>query len=336
MGLALSGTGRFMRQVRRPSPRVVIRPDRLLADGYDSATITIENGGATRPRLVVDNAHAAVVHDLSGGNGNWTAKLRARVLPGAVRVRVEAQDAAPVSVEVSLLPDARDSFSDGTPDALRLDRESDRRAFRRWFTYLAEAQYFQPAASRPPEIADCAALIRYAYRETLRAHENGWAEAANVPVVPAFEPVAKYQYPYTLLGTALFRTAPPDSTDGAFAQFADAKTLCRFNTHRVGRDLARAMPGDLLFFRQPDARMAHHSMIYMGESQVRPDGARYVVYHTGPDDGRPGEMRRLRLEDLLRFPEPEWRPLAENPNFLGVFRWNILRQETDADAPAPQ
>jgi uncharacterized protein YfaT (DUF1175 family) len=42
------------------------------------------------------------------------------------------------------------------------------------------------------------------------------------------------------------------------------------------------------------------------------------------------------LEDLLRFPEPEWRPLAENPNFLGVFRWNILRQETDADAPAPQ
>src|SRR5215472_12603867 len=340
MGFGLSGTGRFMRQVRRPSSRVTIRPASLLADSYDSATITIEHAGAAPPRIVVDNPHAAVVHDLSGAHGTWTAKLRARVLPGAVRVRVEVEDLPPVSVEVPLLPDVRDSFSDGTPDAIRLDRQSDRRAFRRWFTYLAEAQYFQPAASHPQEIVDCAALIRYAYRETLRAHERGWAEAADVPVVPAFEPVGKYQYPYTLLGSALFRVAPgafesQDATIGKFAQFADAKTLNRKNTHRIGRDLTRALPGDLLFFRQP-ARPAYHSMIYLGESQVRPDAARYVVYHTGPDDGRPGEMRRLRVEQLLRFPEPEWRPLAENPSFLGVFRWNILRQETDSHAPAPQ
>jgi hypothetical protein len=29
--------------------------------------------------------------------------------------------------------------------------------------------------------------------------------------------------------------------------------------------------------------------------------------------------------DLLDHPQPEWRPVPGNPNFLGVFRWNILR-----------
>ena len=70
-------------------------------------------------------------------------------------------------------------------------------------------------------------------------------------------------------------------------------------------------------------------MIYLGESQIRPDGRRYVVYHTGPDGADPGEIRRLTLEELARFPRPEWRPLPANPVFLGVFRWNILRRESE-------
>ena len=71
--------------------------------------------------------------------------------------------------------------------------------------YLAEAQFFQDPASRPPEINDCAALIRYAYRDALRAHDNAWAATARLPVVPAYESVGKYQYPYTPLGASLFR-----------------------------------------------------------------------------------------------------------------------------------
>jgi hypothetical protein len=68
--------------------------------------------------------------------------------------------------------------SDGTPDFLRLDDPADHEAFRRWFTFLAEVQYFIPAAQRPAEIVDCSALVRYAYREVLRAHTSlGMAEA---------------------------------------------------------------------------------------------------------------------------------------------------------------
>jgi len=100
--------------------------------------------------------------------------------------------------------------------------------------------------------------------------------------------------------------------------------------------VARALPGDLLFFRQDNRRqdnrrqdsgdMPFHSMIYLGESPISKDGARYVVYHTGPDGSAPGEIRRPRLPELLRFPEPQWRPIGPNRNFLGVFRWNILRE----------
>jgi uncharacterized protein YfaT (DUF1175 family) len=330
MGLGLFGAGRFMRHGDRSAPRVTIRPDHILANGYDAAILTIESAGPMAPRVVVENPHAAAVRDTSGNDGRWRCTLAAGVLPGRVRIRVEAQDAPPAFAELLLDPDDGDRFGDGTPDCLRLDRERDRQVFRRWFTWLAEAQYFQPAASRAAEIADCAALIRYAYRETLRAHESGWAEAAQVPVVPAFDSVAKYHYPFTLLGGALFRVRPgvfqaSDASNGAFAQFADAKTLCRLNTYFIGRDLGRARAGDLLFFRQSDAAMAYHSMIYEGESPLRPDGARYVVYHTGPDGDSPGEIRRLRTEELLRFPRPEWQPIAENPSFLGVYRWNILR-----------
>jgi hypothetical protein len=60
-------------------------------------------------------------------------------------------------------------------------------------------------------------------------------------------------------------------------------------------------------------------------------GAMGVVYHTGPiriasgKQGK-GEMRRLLVSDLLHHPDARWRPLPENTNFLGVYRWNILRE----------
>jgi uncharacterized protein YfaT (DUF1175 family) len=228
------------------------------------------------------------------------------------------------------LPPAQDSASDGTPDFLRLDQQADREAFRRWFTFLAEVEYFTPVAERPPEIVDCAALVRYAYREALRAHGAGWSDRLRLPFVPAIEPIHKYNYPHTLLGAALFRVRPgafarADLTNGAFAQFADAETLARFNTFRVSRDIGRARPGDLFFFRQPVEHMRFHTMIFVGQSQIERGKIPYVVYDTGPDGAAAGEIRRLSLDRLLHFPDPRWQPREANPSFLGVFRWNILK-----------
>lgn len=205
------------------------------------------------------------------------------------------------------------------PDAVELDTMQDDQAFRRWFTFLAEAQFFQSAAARPVEINDCAALIRYAYREALRAHDSGWANEVRLPVLLGLPSVEKYKYPHTPLGASLFRIK-----DGTFSQFADAQTIQRFNSHFVSRDLNRASPGDLLFFRHESADLPFHGMIYLGSSMLQHDSEQYLVYHTGPNADGPGEIRRPSINDLMHHPNPQWRPLAGNPTFLGIYRWNIL------------
>jgi uncharacterized protein YfaT (DUF1175 family) len=321
-----------------PPPLLRIQPDRIVADGYDAAVLSIRTSAPGRPDITLAPAHGASIEKISGEEGNWTAGIRAGIMGGPVTLLVKVAGATAASAQLELIPDARDSAEDGTPDFLRLEDEQDQQAFRRWFTYLAEAQYFQPPEARPAEINDCAALIRYAYREALMAHDGAWGASAQLPLVPAFDSSAKYQYPFTPLGSALFRSKPgsfraTDLGDGTFLQFADAHTLWRYNSHAVSRDLSRALPGDLLFFRRRGGREPFHSMIYLGPSQIQPDGKRYVLYHTGPDgsdpnDIRPGEMKRLTVEELMRFPQPEWRPLPSNPAFLGVARWNILRKDT--------
>jgi uncharacterized protein YfaT (DUF1175 family) len=309
-------------------PRLTLDTPRILANGNDSANLLIDSATAAKPRIsLIESPYGVTVDDVGESGGRWETRVRAGVMPGRVRFRVTVPGAPAVLGALDAIADWRDSLNDGTPDFLRLDDEHDRQAFRRWFTFLAEAQYFQPAAARPPEIVDCAALIRYAYREALHAHDDAWTGSAQLPLVPAFDSVAKYQYPHTLLGAALFRVRPgplraSDVAEGAFTQFADAENLWRWNCHFVSRELSAAAPGDLLFFRQ-DAHENFHSMIYLGPSQIG-DGKRYLVYHSGPDGADPGEIRRPTVDELMRFPRSEWRPLASNPNFLGVYRWNIL------------
>lgn len=236
----------------------------------------------------------------------------------------ELHPAVPASVPLT------DRDGDGMPDAVVLDSGPDREAFRRWFTFLAEAQFFQREELRPAEIQDCAALIRYAFREALRKHDAAWVSEAKLPLAVGLDSVKKYRYPFTILGPAMFRVAPgefhpDDLKNGAFAQFADANTLRRFNTHPISRDVREAQPGDLLFYRHDAADMPFHTMLYLGASRIQDDGGRYLLYHTGPDGADPGEIRRPSLSELSAHPNPSWRPLAGNPAFLGVYRWNILR-----------
>jgi hypothetical protein len=218
-----------------------------------------------------------------------------------------------------------DSYGDGTPDFLRLSAPDDRESFRRWFTTIADFQALRPPASLPAEIVDCASLLRFSYRETLRRHDGAWFQTTGMEVMAPPGEIHAWQYPATPLGLGLFRVAPgpfttADVSNGAFAQFADARTLVERNTFHVSRDVRAAEPGDLLFFRQFGQSSPWHSMIV-----VRINGQPAVVYHTGPDHGQPGEMRRVLLKELLNHPQPQWRPTPANPNFLGVYRWNILR-----------
>jgi uncharacterized protein YfaT (DUF1175 family) len=232
-----------------------------------------------------------------------------------------------------------DRFGDGTPDFLRLTDPADQAAFRRWFTSIAEYQAIRPTAEVPSEIADCASLLRYSYREALKRHDEGWFQTSGIEVPAPPGEIRAWSYPHTPLGSALLRVRPgafqpDDLSNGSFAQFADARTLVERNAYFVSRDVRAALPGDLLFYRQFGQSSPWHSMIV-----IRSGAAAEVVYDTGPDHGQsphgrgpvrgspvhPGELRRVLLSELLDHPQPQWRPLAGNPNFLGVYRWNILR-----------
>lgn len=230
-----------------------------------------------------------------------------------------------------------DRFGDGTPDFLRLTDPADAAAFRRWFTLIAEYQAIRPQNDVPAEIADCASLLRYGYREALKRHDESWLQTTGIAVSALPGEIRAWNYPHTPLGAELFRVrpgvfVPGDLANGAFAQFADAKTLVERNAYLVSRDVRQALPGDLLFYRQFGQSSPWHSMIV-----IRNGHDAEVVYDTGPEHSHDeparedsahharGELRRVLLADLLNHPQPQWRPLPANPNFLGVYRWNILR-----------
>ncbi len=304
----------------------------LPADGFAATEITIRSSTGRELRglrVEVEDAHRAAVDSVAVYGDSALVSVRSGVLPGEVKLRLTAPGFDSNQVTLHITPDMSDSVGDGTPDFLRLHDPADREAFRRWFTLLAEAQYFNKHPS-DAEVGDCAALLRYAYREALRQHDSAWAKSVALPAAPSAEDVRQYQYPYTPLGAGLFRVrdgsfVSDDLNDGAFAQFADAKTLWQRNTYFVGRDLRRARPGDLLFFRQEGQSLPFHAMIFLGGSQIEPTREPLVIYHTGPIGKSSGEIRRPTLAQLLNFPDPRWRPVPSNPSFLGVYRWNILR-----------
>lgn len=303
----------------------------LTADGFSSVQLKVRSSdGRDLQGLQVetDDPHRLAVESVFVRGNAALIRLRTGVLPGETTVRFSARNSDASEIKLHTQLDISDTVGDGTPDFLRLHDAADRGAFRRWFTLLAESQFFKQQA--PAEITDCAALLRFAYRETLRQHDTAWANSAALPVAPAGGEIGQFHYPYTPIGAALFREregsfGAGDLSDGAFVEFADAKTIMRYNSYFVGREISRARSGDLLFFRQEGPDLPFHAMIYLGPSQIDGRNEPLVVYHTGPARKSKGEIRRPGVEELLNFPDPRWRPVPSNPSFLGVYRWNILR-----------
>jgi len=157
-------------------------------------------------------------------------------------------------------------------------------------TALAQVKQFDPAWSEPQR--DCAGLVRFAYRAAFK------------------------------------RTAPERLAAGPFrdrggepTQFADAATLLAGSFAPLGRgDAAREAlrSGDLVAFAREDESGApvHHLMIVVRDRHAT-RGRLLVVYHPGE---RGAAVRLGRLDDLERNAPPGWRPVPENPLFLGFYR----------------
>ncbi|MDX2180661.1 MAG: DUF1175 family protein [Bryobacteraceae bacterium] len=121
----------------------------------------------------------------------------------------------------------------------RLDHPADREAFRRFFVEIAESQYTNGPAA---EVQDCAALMRFAYREALRA-----------------------------IGSKL---SPLFDTSAGPRHFADAKTLQSHNCDFVDRDPRAGRPADLLFYLNLEQDRPYHVMALAGQHAVYHTGGK--------------------------------------------------------------
>jgi uncharacterized protein YfaT (DUF1175 family) len=225
-----------------------------------------------------------------------------------------------------------DSDNDGIPDTAELRTFQNRDNFRRWFTAISEIQFYQLSDQWNAEQRDCAGLVRFAMREALRKHDRIWFQKMGPGYDTVAPDVAGFDLDQNPLGEKIFRTDfgsfhESDLRNGRFSEFADGRSLKNFNSVFVSRDRREAQPGDLLFFYQPWVqKYPYHVMILLGSPHVTPNGAQdWVVYHTGSSPVDKGTVKKVQLAVLDRHPDPRWRPVESNKNFLGFYRLKILQ-----------
>lgn len=224
-----------------------------------------------------------------------------------------------------------DSDNDGIPDVAELRTFQDRESFRRWFTSVAELQFYRLSEQWNVDQRDCAGLVRFAMREALRRHDRPWFQKMGPGYETVAPDVAGFDLDHNPLGEKIFRTDfgsfhESDLRNGRFSEFADGRALKNFNSAFVSRDRRAAQPGDLLFYYQPWVqKFPYHVMIFLGGPRVAPNGAQdWVVYHTGSSPTDQGTVKKVELSVLDHHPDPRWRPVESNRNFLGFYRLKIL------------
>jgi uncharacterized protein len=224
-----------------------------------------------------------------------------------------------------------DSDHDGIPDGAELHSFDDRENFRRWFTGIAEMQFYRLSDEWNESQRDCAGLVRFSWREALKPHNRLWFQKMG----PGYEGIAPdvraFDLERGLLGEMIFRTdygsfKESDLGGQKFSQFADARTLKNFNTVFISRDRRQAQAGDLVFFHQPWVqKFPYHVMLFLGKAREASEGAAdWVVYHTGASVEDGGTVKKVRLAVLDEHPDKRWRPVENNPKFLGFYRLKIL------------
>jgi uncharacterized protein YfaT (DUF1175 family) len=314
------------------STEIVTDRATLRADGHSTARVKgVQHswlGNVTplgRPRVVVDEGRARALGVALLIDHRGDLIVRAGVQPGSLTFTDDKSDSV---VHVRFEPDPRDLDRDGLPDAAELLSHDDRRAFTSWFTAIAEMQATAIDDDWAPVHQDCAGLVRYAAKEALRAHDDTWRNTRRSRLLTRAPDISIAHYPKRpLIADKLWRVRagafdPDAPVDDQLSASANARTLLHHNVALVSRDVGDARAGDLLFFHVPDAvgsRM--HTMIALAARAggTVDDQATRVVYHTG-GEGERGEVRMVTLAALAAHPDAGWRPLVDNPRFIGVHR----------------
>lgn len=189
--------------------------------------------------------------------------------------------------------------------SVRLSAEQSR-AFRAWFVAILDEQSRRAPTPRWVH-RDCAGLVRFSAQEALRNHDARWLAAMGWDTTRPRPPELDLQ---PAQRQAAGTWALPNEQSSAYAS---AVAIVQNNCRLIGRERQAALQGDLLFFDQGDDQ---HLMVWTGQT---------VVYHTGAEpNASDNGLRRLRWEQLMRWPDTRWRPTLDNRNFAGLYRFQIL------------
>ena len=239
---------------------------------------------------------------------------------GAPRIFVPGQD--PESERPKDVPQKKQEGHDWGVLVPKIGPE-DEKDFR---TAVANLALQQAAALSPawdPGQRDCAGLVRFVWRETLRPRSRAQRSSLKLPDALPFPSLSAPTVARFMHGE-FWQTGHTRQGQVKFGSFADASALIAWNFSKIGVDVARAQKGDLLVFRRDDvAEETWHLMIVADD---RP-GRELFVWHNGD---KPGAVRVAALDDLMRAPVQDWQPKQHNPRFLGVFQWRHLRGEVGA------
>jgi hypothetical protein len=237
-----------------------------------------------------------------------------------------------VEYQKTIEPKLKQENSEGGGDYAAL-LPADESAMRSAVVQLALQQAVAVSPAWDPKQRDCAGLVRFTYREALKARspeQRGTLRVPSILALPAVSEAARRQfaeYP------AIWQTGWNAEGKERFGLFADAETLVGFNFRKVSSTAQDAEPGDLLVYQKPIdslyenvSTLPYHLMMVAGSLGSPKERERRLVYHTGAFDGM-SAIRVVTLGDLERSPDPTWQPITTNQSFLGVFRWNKFRNQ---------
>lgn len=206
------------------------------------------------------------------------------MLPSLLAAALTA--AATSSPPLRLLPDPHTDF------VTSVRRAPSEALLRKLVAEKAAAQVAAIDPAWPEAQRDCAGLVRFAYREAYRT------------LAPA------------RVAAGLFQDG-----EGRPSPFADAATLLRRSFAPLGRvATARASlrAGDLVAFARDEAGQPVLHLMLVVRAEDPAHGPAQVVYHPGEPDAA---VRAGALDALAREAPGGWRPVPENPLFLGFYRW---------------
>src|SRR6266404_8781857 len=134
--------------------------------------------------------------------------LRAGDFKAAPALGSQKAENAPLDSGNTPSADARliDSDNDGIPDIAELRTFQDRDSFRRWFTAIAEIQFYQLSDQWNAEQRDCAGLSRFSIREALRHHDRAWFQKMGPGYETVAADVSELDIAHNPVGEKIFRT----------------------------------------------------------------------------------------------------------------------------------